>query len=964
MSAASLPASGKRRDGPLRTFALLSVGLALLGEGLIRTGRSPWAGIAAQIVASFLFAWGAWPRPAPPAVPVFVAPARWKRAGRLGWPLAFAVAASCAIASIVWCLRLYAGRREVAAEGPWFAAIFLIAAAGFFGGRLTAFAPRWDAAPPLGSRTRRALFALAVVLVLGLAAATRLPALDRIPFGINADEGDQAAVSLSILRGHNTTPLFGVGWYHISIVYFRLLALVMGVAGATVAGARTFGALSGIVTVGLVLWLGVRHFGRRAGLIAGLFAASLGPALQFSRETTCAGPTATLWAASALLFLEAARGGRAWAWVLSGLAGGFSFYFYPTGRLWSVFALLVVISFLATAPRGARRKIFAGAILAALAALIIGAPFLYRAYVNPDWFVVRARETSIFVSSNLSRLPYVQRDWPMPRLLLAQIERSIGIFNRFPDGNYFWPTGKPILPAVFSALTVTGLLASLWRVRDPRLALLTAWFWTGFVGVVVTVETPNLHRMATAVPVLAIFAALVLDEGARRFSAPLTRRGGRVAVTALVAAASLALAARELVFYFGEYAKLDAWPYPRIEGGAIAQEGRDAWVLSLGGQFHMVNSGWVYHLAPDSFRAGILSPGFHLPLTMPASRDLAFLFYPGQEDYRNLVETIYPGGSFHRVPSVPDQWIFDVYRLPRAAWQATQGALAHMPGEPPVRVPTLSDPAPGARPDAVMRWTAAMRVPRFGNYAFRLGPGPARLAIDGHEVLSIAAGEQAKEESLCLARGDHFVELEGSLVGGLPRARLLWAPFANAGAGPVFETIPTAILRPLAKPPGGLFGVVTFRGGRRQERLDGTLATWNLSDEFEFGGERFGAVWTGSLVAPATGSYEMGLLASGTAELKIDGQTVLRSDGAHDKPVASSVTLGAGEHAVELSFKESVEPARLEWTWTPPGGRSSIVPPSALRPPRGAGMSPPCKQEDFGPPDRLPPVDHPVFLRW
>jgi hypothetical protein len=447
------------KEGPLRAFTLLAVGLALAGEELIRTGRAPWVGISAQLAASGLFAWGAWPRPAPPAT---MSPMRRPGTARL---LAFTAAVAGAIASIVWCLRLYARGNDMGGEAPWMAAILLMAAAGFLGSELTTLSPRWDAAPHLGSRSRRVLFGSAVVLILCLAAATRLPALDRIPFGINADEGDRAAVSLSILRGHDATPLFGVGWYHISMVYFRLLAAVMSVAGETVAGARTFGALAGIATVGLVLWLGVRHFGRRAGLLAGLLVASLGPALQFSRETTEAGPTTTLWAASALLFLEAARGGRAWAWILAGLAGGFSLYFYTTGRLWSVFALLFVGALLATAPRGARKKILAGALLGALAALAIGAPFLYRAYANPDWFVVRARETSVFVSQNLERLPYVHPEWSTPRLLLAQLERSIGIFNRFPDGNFFWPIDKPILPPVLSALTVTGLLDSLFCPR-------------------------------------------------------------------------------------------------------------------------------------------------------------------------------------------------------------------------------------------------------------------------------------------------------------------------------------------------------------------------------------------------------------------------------------------------------------------------------------------------------------------
>ena len=48
-----------------------------------------------------------------------------------------------------------------------------------------------------------------------------------------------------------------------------------------------------------------------------VFVATLGPALQFSRELTVAAPTITLWAISGMLFLEAARSGKAWAWAAS-----------------------------------------------------------------------------------------------------------------------------------------------------------------------------------------------------------------------------------------------------------------------------------------------------------------------------------------------------------------------------------------------------------------------------------------------------------------------------------------------------------------------------------------------------------------------------------------------------------------------------------------------------------------------
>ena len=173
-----------------------------------------------------------------------------------------------------------------------------------------------------------------------------------------------------------------------------------------------------------------------------------------------------------------------------------------------------------------------------------------------------------------------------------------------------------------------------------------------------TVETPNLQRMATAVPLLGLFPALVLDDLARRAeSIPkaserlrlLARRGA----TAAVALVACVLAWREGRFYFGEYAAMDAWPYTRVEGATVAEQGKDAWVISLGNQFHMVNSGWVRLLAPFANRAGVLSPGSHLPLPITADRDLAFLVYRKQAYYLPYLAEILPGGSVTRSRTRP-----------------------------------------------------------------------------------------------------------------------------------------------------------------------------------------------------------------------------------------------------------------------------------------------------------------------
>ena len=99
-----------------------------------------------------------------------------------------------------------------------------------------------------------------VVIILVVASASRLIALDKIPFGINADEGDRAATSIQIVRGNDTASIFDSGWYFISNFYFWLVAQLMKMIGIGYVQARVFGALASIISVATITWLGIRHF--------------------------------------------------------------------------------------------------------------------------------------------------------------------------------------------------------------------------------------------------------------------------------------------------------------------------------------------------------------------------------------------------------------------------------------------------------------------------------------------------------------------------------------------------------------------------------------------------------------------------------------------------------------------------------------------------------------------------------
>jgi hypothetical protein len=240
-----------------------------------------------------------------------------------------------------------------------------------------------------------------------------------------------------------------------------------------------------------------------------------------------------------------------------------------------------------------------------------------------------------------------------------------------------------------------------------------------------------------------------------------------------------------------------------------------------------------------------------------------------------------------------------------------------------------------------MRWTASLRVDRHWNYAFRIGPGPARLLVGGKEVLRAEAGEESRETRVSLARGDHQVVFEALLRRPDDVGRLEWRPDEES----IWRTIPTEKLQPIDSAQEGLFGAIDVPGRPRQERVDPMIATGGLCDEVIYCAP-FEAVWRGSLRVPKAGKYRMALRASGgAAVLSLDGRKVVETGVDAPDLVEAEVSLDTAPHAVELAFHVQHGPAGLEWIWTPPDGPQSIVPRSVLSPPPGSGVGPPLPLE-------------------
>ncbi len=874
---------------------------------------------------------------------------------------------------IVALLLIHQELGSIAGAWLWFASLLIMGATGFALRNMQGWAARWGVGvwpdDPLG----RILLIVGIAALLIVAAAARLIILDKVPFGVNADEGDRAALAIQIARGDNIESIFSDGWYYISMLYFWLMAQFFKLFGIGFVQARAFTALAGIISVGVVTWMGIRNFGLRVGLLAGALLSLLAVSLQFARFTSESGPTAMLWTVSVALFLEAARRGRSWAWIGAGVAGGLSLYFYPTGRLWALLAGAFCIYLFVNGLGGRRWGIVRGTALAAVAALMVMGPFLVNSLNHLGTLSERAQQTSIFTGDNPTRLSYYKPEWNIFQLLSAQIVRSVGIFNQFGDEGTVWPTNHSILWGLLAVLVLLGPGWCCLRWRDPRYAVLAIWFWVGFVGVIVTVETPNLQRMATAVPALALFPALVLDNLARRVETlaradtPRVRQVAGWAATGVAAAIIAFFMFDQSRYYFTDYAKVDRWMHSTTEGQAVNSQGKDTLVVTLGRQFHMVNSGWVRLLAPDTPRGGVQSPGSTLPLALPADKNLAFMVYPKQQFYLPYISQLYPEGATTVYTHPTEGLMFTMYEVSRQQWQTTQGATVHPLGGTPQRVGTLGEAPPGwSKYPSQMQWTAGLRVPQYWNYAFEAGPGPASLTIDGANVLAVPNGTSVMSATVSLARGDHAVVYDGTLAASGQPALFKWASVPQTDKdqpAPVLEwhAVKTEELVAAQTAPYGLYGAVQIEGRPEQRRIDSTLATCCLANLVHNDGHEYTATWTGTLNAPTTGVYSMTLLAQGITDLKLDGKSVIHTDATADEPVGASITLGVGPHPVEMVFRGKDGPGGLEWTWAPPGDVKSIVPPSALSPPAQAGIGPPVLPDVLGKRDNQP-VDEPLDI--
>jgi 4-amino-4-deoxy-L-arabinose transferase-like glycosyltransferase len=178
----------------------------------------------------------------------------------------------------------------------------------------------------------RAVWPPLLALLLGAAA---LRALGYTGY-FGSDEVTYTEYAFKLLHGDwRVDPYVGANRYGINIP----VALSAALFGQNEFGAAFWSLFCSVAEVGLVAWFGMRWFGLRVGLLAGVLLATLPIHAHYAGRLLADAPLALAITASFLFFFEGERSGRKGAYLIAGLAAGWTFWV----KQGTIFYLLVFL---------------------------------------------------------------------------------------------------------------------------------------------------------------------------------------------------------------------------------------------------------------------------------------------------------------------------------------------------------------------------------------------------------------------------------------------------------------------------------------------------------------------------------------------------------------------------------------------------------------------------------------------
>jgi 4-amino-4-deoxy-L-arabinose transferase-like glycosyltransferase len=508
---------------------------------------------------------------------------------------------------------------------------------------------------PLWTTWEMVTFAALVMVAL----LARIWDLTGFPDNIYPDEIMTGTVATqSYANGSGVAPsVFSTVWSGIDLpaFWFWIVSLFVKVGGSTLGALRLPAALFGAATVVPFYGFIRGTWGRYAAIGGTAILAFSASNIHYSRLALNNITTQFFWAACFFFLLRGVRSRRPFDWALAGLSAGLSEYFYYGTRLMPFILLVFICYVLAIHWQQARQYLSDFALLAGSYLVGFG-PLLFQFIRKPNLYFGRGASLMIWsphVPTSLEDLHSVWKTvWPVIR------ENLLGISTHSSQDIIYY---APLLLAGEGALLVLGIALLVWHWRHPAAFLiLISGLGVLLVGGTLVVYPnsvpPLINHWTPAFP--AFYTALAVPIGAWMASGE-TEWPGRlrwVLPAALMIGLSL-LGWLNLNFYFHRYyadpASLKSGAYRSAQQNYEIQTAQSRYQASLGSGYRVFTVGkaspaydpaTIRYLAPNQEWTMLRDPATELPSIEAGDKGLAFLFFPGNEQYQELTHKLHPSG--------------------------------------------------------------------------------------------------------------------------------------------------------------------------------------------------------------------------------------------------------------------------------------------------------------------------------
>jgi 4-amino-4-deoxy-L-arabinose transferase-like glycosyltransferase len=563
----------------------------------------------------------------------------------------------------------------------WIAGIGLLLCSAFFGSHSL-----WgvSSAPRLPRWPTWEMALLAVLFVLAL--LSRVWNLTNLPENIYPDEIMTGTVATQSYLSPTTPPsVFSTLWSGIDLpaLWFWFVAVFLKLGGTSLAMLRLPAALFGAATVISLYALLRETWGRYAAIAGSTIMAFSVSNVHYSRLALNNIVTQFFWATCFFFLLRALRSRRPSDWALAGLSAGLSEYFYYGTRLLPFILAMFMVFLLAGHWKHARQ--YAGGFLLLAGSYFVGfGPLLLHFIRNPNLYLGRGASLLIWSPHIPISFADFHRAWKTIWPVLS--ENLLGISTHTSQDIIFY--GPLLLPAE-SALLVLGVALLLWQWRHPAAFLILA----SGLGVLLVGGTlvaypnsvpPLINHWTPAFP--AFYVALAVPVGAwitasqselqprLRWISPLT-----------IVIALLVLGWCNLHFYFHRYyadpESLKSNAYRSAQRNYEVQTAQSRYSASLGPNYKVFTVGqslWPYdpvttrYLVREQKWTLLTNPATELASIARDNKGLAFLFFPGNEQYKQTTHELFPGGKHGEITSRRGKHLFYTYVLTPPEAQATQ----------------------------------------------------------------------------------------------------------------------------------------------------------------------------------------------------------------------------------------------------------------------------------------------------